>query len=274
VFIGGSARLRQAELHIENRTRSTKHYHATVAAILWPASTISVDMVSLYPIKSFNVEMTIIQGRNLIGKDRRLIGGKTSDPYVVALLGMDVRLGQTKTCFKTLNPIWDATFHFSVPNKRHAHVPTNLSTFVRHKAGNDTDDAAANNGTIEACSMVLLKIYDQDEITEDDMMGTLIIPIPVAPRSGCQSTLWYDVDNLFVHNATGQVQVALTVTPERATTLASDRALNFPSPEKIARWTANVFGKKPELNEHNVVVESDSTDRKSYVLAILKQLTT
>jgi hypothetical protein len=231
-------------------------------------------MVSLYPIKSFNVEMTIIQGRNLIGKDRRLLGGKTSDPYVVASLGMDVRLGQTKTCFKTLNPQWDATFHFSVPNKRHAQVPTNLSTFVRHKAGDHDDAAAANNSTIEACSMVLLKIYDQDEITDDDMMGTLIIPIPVAPRSGCQSTLWYDVDNLFVHNATGQVQVALTVTPERATTLTSDRSLNFPSPEKIARWTANVFGKKPELNEHNVIVESNTTDRKSYVLAILKQLTT
>jgi C2 domain len=230
-------------------------------------------MVSLYPIQSFKVEMTIIQGRNLIGKDRHFLTRQrtTSDPYIIASLGMDQRLGQTKTCLKTLNPVWDATFHFTVPNKRHAQVPTNMSTFVRNTNPSKADESAS---MIEACSMVLLKIYDEDKVTDDDMMGTLIIPIPVATRSGLSTTLWYDVDTLFVPNAVGQVQVALTVTPEL--TKGSMTAPNsiFPSPEMIARWTASVFGKKQQLNEHNLVVETETTDRKSYILAILKQMTT
>jgi C2 domain len=228
-------------------------------------------MVSLYPIQSFKVEMTIVQGRNLIGKDRHFLTRQrtTSDPYIIASLGMDQRLGQTKTCPKTLNPIWDATFHFTVPNKRHAQVPTNMSTFVRNTNLSKADDTSM----IEACSMVLLKIYDEDKVTDDDMMGTLIIPIPVAPRSGLSTTMWYDVDTLFVPNAVGQVQVALTVTPEGSTTTTGPNSI-FPSPETIARWTASVFGKKQQLNEHNLVVETETTDRKSYILAILKQLTT
>lgn len=229
-------------------------------------------MNSLYPIQGFKVEMTIVQGRDLIAKDRHFLTRQrtTSDPYIVAFLGMDQRLGKTRTCPKTLNPQWGSTFHFSLPNKRHAQVPTHMSTFLGNNNKTNGDNASSPE-MIEACGMVLLKIYDQDEFTDDDMMGTLIIPIPVAPRSGLTTTRWYDVDTLFVPNAAGQVEVTLNVTPEIAAA-CSPRAL-FPSPDTIARWTSSAFGKKQTVNEHNVVVETEASDRKSYILAILKQFT-
>lgn len=227
-------------------------------------------MNSLYPVQGFNVEMTIVQGRDLIAKDRHFLTRQrtTSDPYIVAYLGMDQRLGQTRTCPKTLNPQWGSTFHFSLPNKRHAQIPAHMSTFLGNKTNETEGDLSE---MIEACGMVLLKIYDQDEYTDDDMMGTLIVPIPVAPRSGLTSIRWYEVDTLFVPNAVGQVEVTLKITPELASG-CSPRSL-FPSPETIARWTSVAFGKKQTVNEHNVVVETDASDRKNYILAVLKQFT-
>ena len=115
-------------------------------------------------------------------------------------------------------------------------------------------------------SMVLIKIYDEDTYTDHDLMGTLLVPIPVPPRSGLQNqTRWYAIDNLFVPNAKGQVEIALTMTP----VLAKLSPRNFlPSPDTFARL---VRRQPTTINEHNVVVESDPQNKKQYLLALLKQ---
>ena len=86
-------------------------------------------MDSIIPIKSYLVDLTVIQGRGLAAKDRHFLTRQrtTSDPYVVALLGLDQSLGKTKTCKKTLSPVWNAKFHFSVQNKKHVKVPKDMS---------------------------------------------------------------------------------------------------------------------------------------------------
>lgn len=220
-------------------------------------------MNMLLPIQSFQVEMTIVQGRNLVAKDRNLFGQRTkSDPYVVVFLGMDHKLGKTKTCQKTLNPVWNSTFHFTVPNQRHAQVPVNMSTFLQHS------NTTAGDEMMEACGMLLLKLYDQDTITDDDCMGSLVVPIPVCERSGLTTRKWYTVDNLFVPNAVGDLEIQLKIEPELGK--PTFRCL-IPSPQTLARWMYCSAGKQQTVNEHNVVVESDPYHRKNYVLEIFKQ---
>ncbi|KAL3893297.1 MAG: hypothetical protein SGARI_008255, partial [Bacillariaceae sp.] len=120
----------------------------------------------------------------------------------------------------------------------------------------------ASNSTMDACAMVLLKIYDQDEFTDDDMMGTLVVPIPAAPRSGLSTRQWYAVDNLFVPNAIGEVEVELRITPELQKMSPKDF---LPSPDTFAKWSGCILGKQQVVNEHNVVVENNQ-DHKSYIL--------
>jgi Ca2+-dependent lipid-binding protein len=219
-------------------------------------------MNSFLPINSYQVEMTVIQGRGLAAKDRHFLTRQrtTSDPYVVALLGLDQRLGQTKTCRKTLDPVWSAKFNFSVPNKKHVKVPTDMSAFLQQS------EQEEQSSTIDACAMVLLKLYDEDHMTDDDMMGTLVIPIPAAPRSGLVTRKWYAVDNLFVPNAVGEVEVELQITPEFQKTTMRDL---FPSPETIAKWSVCILGKEQKVNDHNVVMENQ--DRKSYIMTVFKE---
>ena len=220
-------------------------------------------MNSLLPISSYKVDLTVIQGRGLAAKDRHFLTRQrtTSDPYVVAYLGLDQRLGQTMTCPKTLDPVWSAKFQFSVQNKKHVKVPIDMNSFLQ-KADKEEDEEK-----MDACAMVLLKVYDEDQLTDDDMMGTLVIPIPAAPRSGLVTRKWYKVDNLFVPNAKGEVEVELRIAPEFQKMTAKDF---FPSPETFAKWSGSIMGKEPKINEHNVVVDNNQ-DRKSYIMTIFKE---
>jgi len=223
-------------------------------------------MDALIPITNYIVEMTIVQGRGLVAKDRHFLTRQrtTSDPFVEVFVGMDERLGRTKTCHKTLDPVWDSQFHFTVPNKRHVQVPADTSTFLQNQS------TTSSEASIQACSMVLLKVYDHDEFTDHDIMGTLVVPIPVAPRAGMITKRWYKIDNLFVANAMGEIEIELNI--QAVASKVTARSL-LPSPDTFARWFAScVTGKQKEtVNEHNVVVESDPTDRKKYILAIFKQ---
>ena len=122
---------------------------------------------------------------------------------------------------------------------------------------------------MDACGMVLIKLYDEDDITDDDMMGTVLVPIP-ASRETLQSKRWYKVDNLFVPNAVGDIEVSMKVTPEMGKRSQNAKDL-LPSPETFGKWTGKLMGKKETVNEHNVVIEAETDDRKGYILAMLKK---
>lgn len=220
-------------------------------------------------IQSYNVTMKIVQGRDLVAKDRHFLTRQrtTSDPYVVAFVGIDKRLGQTKTCDKTCDPMWNSTFSFSVPNKKEQTMPADMTT---HRQSLTDSEKEEPGDTIRACGTAFLKIYDHDKMTDPDLMGTVIVPIPAPAKTSTSVTkLWYKVDNLFVPNAKGEIEVEFTVEPVLISKFKTKEWL--PSPEKVAQWTASAMGTQPAVNEHNVIVEN-APDRRSYVTALVNEL--
>jgi tellurium resistance protein TerZ len=127
------------------------------------------------------IEVTILQGSDLVAKDRDLFGRKTtSDPYVEIWAGSSQRpltlAGRTKTMPKTLNPTWD--------NKKRFHI---VLVDVR------------------SCPFLTLKIFDQDKLSAPDSMGTITIPIT---KNG-DTTEWYEIPPDSAKNAKGKLQVRL-----------------------------------------------------------------
>lgn len=131
------------------------------------------------------VKIHILKGRNLVAKDRNFIGRKTSsDPYVVVHHG-PTQLGKTSIIKKTLDPEWDnEVFRVSV-------VPRALEIYR----------------TIE------LNIFDHDNLSPDDPMGTVHIRIPTTPNK--KEMVWHTVERgegrNYCRNATGELLVLAEV---------------------------------------------------------------
>lgn len=130
-------------------------------------------------IDKVNVKVTVLQGTGLVAKDRNLFGKKTtSDPYVeVWALGKQ-KVGKTVTKPKTLSPTWNQI------------IPLEL----RH---------------VQDPPFVLLKIYDEDKLSDPDSMGVVRVPIP---KYGGDTTQWYDVPADSAKNATGKLQIRMQTT--------------------------------------------------------------
>jgi Ca2+-dependent lipid-binding protein len=138
-------------------------------------STASKKMPKKVKIK---VELTILQGKGLVAKDRNMLGRNTSsDPYVEVWADNEM-VGKSSTVCKTLNPVWEKE-----------------NTFTLRLEGD--------------APKVALKIFDEDFMSDPDAMGTVIITIPT--KSG-DTTDWYEVPKKSAKNATGQIQVRLQTT--------------------------------------------------------------
>jgi C2 domain len=114
--------------------------------------------------QSSRVEIQVLRGRNLVAKDRNLFGKYvSSDPYVRVKYGNAV-VGQTSVVCKTLNPEWDSkAFALSLP----------LEAFEKHKS-------------------IECYIYDQDQLSSDDPMG--MVRIPLDPSRDFNRAKWYLVE--------------------------------------------------------------------------------
>ena len=66
-------------------------------------------------IQGVDVTINVVQGRNLVAKDRSGLFGKkkSSDPYVKVLFG-EKKIGKTRDISKTLDPEWNETFNFKL----------------------------------------------------------------------------------------------------------------------------------------------------------------
>ena len=143
-------------------------------------------------VDKIHVEMEILAGDDLVAKDRNLMGRKTtSDPYVevypmnnpkpIFKNGkslQDYKIGKTETQKKTLNPKWTKNkFVFDIIHPWR----------------------------------VTLKIYDEDLLSDPDLMGIVTIPIPVPPNPTTtqlnDTTNWYNIPKDSAKNAKGRLQV-------------------------------------------------------------------
>eukprot|EP00547_Thalassionema_nitzschioides_P010150 CAMPEP_0194231110 /NCGR_PEP_ID=MMETSP0156-20130528/44759_1 /TAXON_ID=33649 /ORGANISM="Thalassionema nitzschioides, Strain L26-B" /LENGTH=280 /DNA_ID=CAMNT_0038963721 /DNA_START=21 /DNA_END=863 /DNA_ORIENTATION=- len=207
-------------------------------------------------IIGYTVEMTIVRARNLIAKDRHLLTRQrtTSDPYVEVFLGIDQRIGKTKTIKKTCNPEWSATFIFDVNT-------TKVS-----------DELVAG--------VIFLKLYDEDLLTDPDLLGTMVIPIPTTENEVMESK-WYPVDNVFCPRATGEVEIKFQLTPIMGSVCFPRRGCwssLMPSPETVARWV--VIGKNSIMpnnktnkdDDRNAIHENDIATRRDYIVALIQAI--
>lgn len=136
------------------------------------------------------VEVEIIQGKDLVPKDRNLMGKKnSSDPYI-KVFGGKTPLGRTKTIQKSLNPVWNEKFELIL-------------------GADDANYILKMTGGVQ----MEFRIFDEDKRSEDDPMGTVLVPLrPLEPPT----TEWYPVTKgtgpFYCKNATGQIQIRITIT--------------------------------------------------------------
>jgi Ca2+-dependent lipid-binding protein len=121
-----------------------------------------------------DVKLIVNQGDGLPAKDRNIFGKKTtSDPYVELWLN-GVKKGRTKTVKKSLSPVWDETFKFSCYNS----------------------------------AEVLLKILDEDLLSDPDLMGIVKLEIN-ADASLKTTTEWREIPSYSAVGAKGRLQITL-----------------------------------------------------------------
>jgi Ca2+-dependent lipid-binding protein len=140
-------------------------------------------------IRFLEVHIKILEGRDLVPKDKNIWGRKvSSDPYVKIYHGLS-RVGRTDICFKTLNPQWETSNQFQLRV-----LPQALDSFP----------------TIDC------QIWDHDHLSSDDSMGVCYVPVPTSLNR--RETKWIPVqrggkpgDDTYCRNATGALKVEVEV---------------------------------------------------------------
>ena len=163
-------------------------------------------------IESLTLFLQIYAGKDLVGKDRSMLGRRTtSDPYVKVYLGGKCYGHNTKTIEKNLNPVWEGS---------------NEAKFKILVTGDQA------RSILKSRKPLRLVIMDEDDLTEDDLMGVVDIPIPLSeadPQSGKYENtdkVWHKVSkgekdplpedendpipHHYCHNAKGKLQVSLS----------------------------------------------------------------
>lgn len=137
-----------------------------------------------------DVKVKVLQGRNLVAKDKNIWGRHiSSDPYVVLHHGPN-KIGKTTIIRKTLDPTWhEQSFHISV-------VPRTVAVY----------------NTIEC------QIFDHDKLSSDDPMGMVFVPIPT--QSNSKVVRWYPVEKgegeNNCQNATGDLLIEIEIRSQLA----------------------------------------------------------
>ena len=150
-------------------------------------------------IRSLELHVKILEGRNLVPKDQNIWGRKvSSDPYVKIYHG-STRVGRTNICFKTLNPRWESSSSSSSSSK-------NINSF----------QVRVLPQSLDASPTVECQIWDHDHLSSDDSMGVCSVPIPASLNR--KETKWIPVllggkpgDKTYCHNATGALKIEIEV---------------------------------------------------------------
>jgi hypothetical protein len=136
-------------------------------------------------IRFSDIKVHVLQGRGLVAKDKNIWGRHTSsDPYIKLRHGPN-KMGKTSIIKKTLDPTWnDQSFRLSV-------VPRAIAVY----------------NSIEC------RIFDHDNLSSDDPMGTVFVPIPTLNNSKVMR--WYPVERgegeNYCRNATGELLIEIEV---------------------------------------------------------------
>lgn len=160
-------------------------------------------------LAGLSIKLDILQGRNLIAKDCNLLGQRTtSDAYAKVYMG-SVLLGQTRVIPKSINPVWNATFNYSMGAEAVARV-------------------FEVQGGIDPTLTVSVTLWDHDRVGKDDPMGTVLITL--APLSG-NLTKWYPVSKgsglARCENAKGEVEIRVSYEGQQMRSVARGQTQAF-----------------------------------------------
>jgi Ca2+-dependent lipid-binding protein len=65
-------------------------------------------------LAGLTITIEVLQGRNLVAKDRNVLGKRShSDPYAKLHIGGKL-IGETRVIPKSLNPIWNSRFEYKM----------------------------------------------------------------------------------------------------------------------------------------------------------------
>ena len=143
--------------------------------------------------ETYDIIVAILRGRDLVAKDTNLLTGRptTSDPYVV-IYYTGREIGRTSTAMKTLHPIWG-----------------------ENRMG-EVFSVTVNSNQLEKCDTIVLRIFDQDILSNDDPMGRVVLSLPAKPPM-TKISKWCPVRNDYSENecidATGELLVEVEVRP-------------------------------------------------------------
>jgi stress response protein SCP2 len=156
-------------------------------------------MVLRPALSGLKVTITILEGRDLIAKDRNLLGQRTtSDTYVQVYDHNNKYLGRTKTVSKTLVPKWNSHNVFSMT------LGADSAQNIMRKHANGDPGVTFS-----------LKLFDEDALTENDPMGTVTVPVRPSDVEDDDSSTWYPVEKgsgeTFCNNAKGELRVRISL---------------------------------------------------------------
>lgn len=154
------------------------------------------------PIEKMNVDIQVIQGSDLVAKDRNMFGKRvSSDPYVLLSLACSpptntpghqdkskhykFELGRTETVKKNLSPAWNYTTRCVIPYTR-------MSETLK----------------------LVFEIFDEDKLSSDDSMGIVTLPA-LEWKDSAGSTVWCEVAKGSAKHASGKIQVKVQILLDR-----------------------------------------------------------
>ena len=144
-------------------------------------------------LSGMTVTITVKEGKDLIAKDRNLLGKRTtSDPYVELYAGTK-SLGKTKVVKKDCSPKWNEQFQMEL--------------------GADDANAVLNSKRTGHFIIITFLLFDYDRNSSDDSMGTCEIVIDPLTKTASK---WIDVKSgktsspHFCKNAKGQIHIGVS----------------------------------------------------------------
>lgn len=152
------------------------------------------------PIDKMMVQLEVIQGKDLVAKDRNLFGKKTSsDPYVlISLLCtpsntlpgrkkkiQKIRLGRTETIKKNLSPVWNYSQTYAIPYSR-------------------------KNDVLQ----IVFDIFDEDKMSSDDCMGVVKLE-PIEWKNSVGSAVWHEIPKGSAKKVSGKIQTKMSISLHR-----------------------------------------------------------